>query len=268
MSQPHSIHSPLHLTTGRRWLIVALVAVAIVMGTLTFEFARMSASTAAVWTQWLQNAVNVIRLLEVTALAFGAYQFWANRNELRTAEAETARRARKDANYQAWQVINSAQGKGGSGGRVDALADLVRNDVSLAGINLDGAWLESIDLRRAALPMASFEKTNLQGARFDGARLDGACFRGANLSAVSFINASLRGADLTGARLSAVNLAGADLFDVRGWREIASVAHANVDELRAAPRGFVEWARLNGAVDATKDGTMAHPEQSREFRIL
>jgi uncharacterized protein YjbI with pentapeptide repeats len=151
---------------------------------------------------------------------------------------------------------------------VDALADLVRHDVSLAGINLDGAWLESIDLRRATLPMASFEKTNLQGARFDGARLDGACFRGANLSAASFINASLRGADLTGARLSAVNLAGADLFDVRGWREIASVAHANVDELRAAPRGFVEWARLNGAVDATKDGTMAHPEQSREFRIL
>ena len=116
--------------------------------------------------------------------------------------------------------------------------------------------------------MASFEKTNLQGARFDGARLDGACFRGANLSAASFTNASLRGADLTGARLSAVNLAGADLFDVRGWREIASVAHANVDELRAAPRGFVEWARLNGAVDATKDGTMANPEQSREFRIL
>ena len=267
MSQQHSIHPPLPLTTGRRWLIVVLAAVAIVLGTLTFLFARMSAATAAVWTQWLQNTVNVIRLLEVTALGFGAYQFWANRHEARAAEAEAVRRARKDTNYQAWQVINSAQGKGGSGGRIDALADLVRNDVSLAGINLDGAWLESIDLRLAQLPMASFEKTNLQGARFDGARLDGACFRGANLSAASFTNASLRGADLTGARLSAVNLAGADLFDVRGWREIATVAHANVGELRAAPRGFIEWARLNGAVDPS-DGTMANPEQSREFRIL
>jgi hypothetical protein len=225
----------------------------------------MPAATAALWTEWLQNAVNVIRLLEVSALAFGAYQFWANRHEARAAEADAVRRARKDSNYQAWQVINSAQGKGGSGGRVDALADLVRNDVSLAGINLDGAWLESIDLRLAAMPMASFEKTNLQGARFDGARLDGACFRGANLSAASLTNASLRGADLTGARLSAVNFAGADLFDVRGWREIANIAHANVDELRAAPRGFVEWARLNGAVDG---GAMANPEQSREFRIL
>ena len=268
MSQQHSIQSPLQRMTGRRWLIVAVAAVATVLGYLTVVFARMPAATAAVWTQWLQNTVNVIRLLEVTALGFGAYQFWANRTELRAAEAEAVRRARRDTNYQAWQVINSAQGKGGSGGRVDALADLVRNDVSLAGINLDGAWLESIDLRLATLPMASFEKTNLQGARFDGARLDGASFRGANLSAASFTNASLRGADLTGARLSAVNLAGADLFDVRGWREIATVAHANVEELRAAPRGFVEWARLNGAVDATKDGTMANPEQSREFRIL
>jgi len=268
MSQQHSTQSPLHYMTGRRWLIVAIAAAAAVLGYLTVVFARMPAATAALWTQWLQNTVNVIRLLEVTALGFGAYQFWANRNELRAAEAEAVRRARKDTNYQAWQVINSAQGKGGSGGRVDALADLVRNDVSLAGINLDGAWLESIDLRLATLPMASFEKTNLQGARFDGARLDGACFRGANLSAASFTNASLRGADLSGARLSAVNFAGADLFDVRGWRDIATVAHANVEELRAAPRGFVEWARLNGAVDASKDGSMANPEQSREFRIL
>ncbi len=254
--------------TSQRWLVVAAVVITIGLGYLIFVFARMSAATAAVWTQWLQNAVNVIRLLEVTALGFGAYQFWANRHEARAAEAEAVRRARKDTNYQAWQVINSAQGKGGSGGRVDALADLVRNDISLAGINLDGAWLESIDLRRATLPMASFEKTNLQGACFDGARLDGACFRGANLSAASFANASLRGADLTGARLSAVNLAGADLFDVRGWREIATVAHANVEGLRAAPRGFVEWARLNGAADGSNDGSMANPEQSREFRIL
>jgi len=268
MTHRHATPLSPHHMTGRRWLIVAVAGIAVLLGYLTFVFARMPAATAALWTEWLQNAVNVIRLLEVTALAFGAYQFWANRNEVRAAEAEAARRARKDANYQAWQVINSAQGKGGSGGRIDALADLVRNDVSLAGINLDGAWLESIDLRLATLPMASFEKTNLQGARFDGARLDGANFRGANLSAASLTNASLRGADLTGARLSAVNLAGADLSDVRGWREIATVAHANVDEIHAAPRGFVDWARLNGAVDATKDGTMAHPEQSREFRIL
>lgn len=254
--------------TGRMWIgIIALTFGAIAL-VLTTTFARMSTADAAVWTMWLQNAVNTIRLFEVTALGFTAYQFWVGRNERRAAEAETVRRARKDTNYQAWQVINSAQGKGGSGGRIDALADLVRNDVSLAGINLDNAWLESIDLRDASLPMASFEKSNLQGARLDGARLDGANFRNATLTAASFAGASLRGADLTGARLSAVNFAGADLTDVRGWREVATFGHANIEGLRAAPRGLVEWARMHGAVDPASDALMEHPEQSREFRIL
>lgn len=30
----------------------------------------------------------------------------------------------KERHYQAWQVINAAQGKPGSGGRIDALKDL------------------------------------------------------------------------------------------------------------------------------------------------
>src|SRR5262245_55093196 len=137
MPKHSSTRPPLHMTS-QRWLIAVATVVTIGLGYLVVVFARMPAAIAAVWTQWLQNAVNVIRLLEVTALGFGAYQFWANRHEARAAEADAVRRARKDTNYQAWQVINSAQGKGGSGGRVDALADLVRNDVSLAGINQIG----------------------------------------------------------------------------------------------------------------------------------
>src|SRR5436190_14418848 len=247
---------------------IAVLAFGSVAVGLTFMFARMPAASAAAWTMWLQNSVNAVRLFEVAAVGFTVYQFWVGRNERRAAEAEALVRARKDANYQAWQVINSAQGKGGSGGRIDALADLVRNDVSLAGINLDHAWLESIDLRNASLMMASFEKANLQSAQFYGARLDGANLRHATLTAASFAGANLRGADLTGARLSAVNFAGADLTDVRGWREVATFGHANVEGLRAAPRGFVEWARLHGAVDPASDALMLHPEQSREFRIL
>ena len=251
------------------WIGVSTLVLGAIALVATHLFTRMTVAEAAAWTMWLQNAVNTIRLFEVAAVGFTAYQFWVGRTERRDAERHAVIRARKDTNYQAWQVINSAQGKGGSGGRVDALADLVRNDVSLAGINLDGAWLESIDLRNAMLAMASFEKTNLQGARLDGARLDGASFRGATLTAVSFADASLRGADLTGARLSAANLAGADLTDVRGWREVASFAHTNVEGVRGAPRGFVEWARMGGAVDPSRDdGLLLHPEQSREFRVL
>jgi hypothetical protein len=260
--------TPSKHVTGRMWIWIIALALIAVAAIFTIVFAKTSASEAAKWTMWLQNSVNTIRLFEVAALGFTAYQFMAGRTERRAAEAEEARRARKDANYQAWQVINSAQGKGGSGGRVDALADLVRNDISLAGINLDHAWLESIDLRDASLPMASFEKCNLQGAQFDGARLDGANFRHAMLTAASFAGASLRGADLTGARLSAANLAGADLTDVHGWREVANFAHANVEGVRSAPRGFVEWARMGGAVDPASEALMLHPEQSREFRVL
>ena len=122
--------TPSRQVTGRMWVGIIAVTFGTIATTLTFVFARMSPVDAAAWTMWLQNAVNAIRLFEVTALAFTAYQVLAGRAERRDAEAEAVRRARKDANYQAWQVINSAQGKGGSGGRIDALADLVRNDVS------------------------------------------------------------------------------------------------------------------------------------------
>lgn len=35
----------------------------------------------------------------------------------------------KQRHYQAWQVINTAQGKGGSGGRIDALQELNADNV-------------------------------------------------------------------------------------------------------------------------------------------
>ena len=40
----------------------------------------------------------------------------------------------KQKHYQAWQVINSAQGKGGSGGRIDALEELHADGVPLVGV--------------------------------------------------------------------------------------------------------------------------------------
>ena len=40
----------------------------------------------------------------------------------------------KQKHYQAWQVINSAQGKGGSGGRIDSLEELHADGVPLVGV--------------------------------------------------------------------------------------------------------------------------------------
>lgn len=200
------------------------------------------------WPTWLENTANVGGVVQTAAFIFSAYQFWANRNERRAADEAAAVQAKKDSNYQAWQVINSAQGKGGSGGRPDALRDLARNGISLAGVNLDGAWLENVDLRDASLQMASFENANLLGAQLQGATLTGANFRGATLVTASLAGASLQGADFTGARLSAADLSEADLYNVKGLRE-CTLSYTNIEGVRRAPPGFREWALEQGAVN-------------------
>jgi hypothetical protein len=61
----------------------------------------------------------------------------------RKRNAENQRRAAEDQRkakyFQAWQVINAAQGKGGDGGRAMALNELANSAGTLAGINVDGA---------------------------------------------------------------------------------------------------------------------------------
>lgn len=220
------------------------------------------------WPGWLQVSVNVAQLVELCAFLFGAYQVWSNRRERQQADIEAEKRARIDANYQAWQVINSAQGKGGSGGRVEALADLLRNDVSLAGVNLEGAWLERVALPGAILVRANLRGANLLGANFAGAKLEGADLRDTNLTGANLANADLRGALLEGARLSAATLDGADLREVVGWREIRALGHASIEGLHNAPAGFVELARALGASDGAEglpDDTAGY---STHFRAL
>jgi hypothetical protein len=174
---------------------------------------------------------------------------WLGREERRAAEASSAALARKAANYQAWQVINSAQGKGGSGGRVDALADLIANDVSLAGVKLDGAWLEKARLDGAMLREASFEGTNLTGASFHRANLADANFSRATLVGADLRQASLRGALLREAFLSTADLRGADLQGLQGWETIASYTYTNIEGVKNPPPGFREHALERGAID-------------------
>jgi len=222
------------------------------------------------WGTLLQNIVNLSKVIELGAFVFSAYQFWAGRRERIAADAAAAQRAVIDSNYQAWQVINSAQGKGGSGGRVEALADLLRNGVSLAGITLDDAWLEDVQLARATLVRSSLQRANLGRANFAGANLEGADLTDANLIAANLSGANLKNAILTRARISAATLDGADLTDIVGWRDVRSLSHTSIDGVRHAPSGFADFAREQGAVDAT---TRALPDDemdgySREFRAI
>ena len=171
----------------------------------------------------------------------------------------------KQKHYQAWQVINTAQGKGGSGGRVEALQELNSDRVPLVGVDVSGAFLQGIHLASARLLRANFNSADLRDsdfhlADFTDADLKSANFRGSNLSKANFRRTDLNGSDLGEADLADANLAGANLddTDLSGanlagvqWREVASVKNATIERVKNAPPGFVEWATQKGATTSS-----------------
>ncbi|QJR36722.1 pentapeptide repeat-containing protein [Gemmatimonas groenlandica] len=209
-----------------------------------------------------------VKFWQIIVFVFGAYQFWANRRERLAADKVREAQELLDSNYQAWLVVNSAQGKGGSGGRIDALTNLARNAQSLAGVNVDGAWLVGVDLRGADLAHASFKDANLQGALLSGANLKHANLEGANLSAAQLEGTMLQGARVSGARFSAASLLRADLADLVGWREIAAVNYARLQEIQRAPHGFREWAVEQGAEGNAVSEDMSAENFSTQFRAV
>lgn len=53
--------------------------------------------------------------------------------------------------YQAWQVINTAQGKGGNGGWIEALQELNTDRTALVGVDLSEPSSRACNSRRAIL---------------------------------------------------------------------------------------------------------------------
>jgi pentapeptide repeat protein len=169
----------------------------------------------------------------------------------------------KQKHYQAWQVINTAQGKGGSGGRLEALQELNSDHVPLVGVDVSGAYLQGIRLEKSSLVRANFSAVDARNSDFRGADFSDANLRGANFREANFAKANLRRvdlrdadlvrADLSGASLSGALLANADLRDAdldgAAWNEIVSIKAANIAGVRNAPAGFLEWAVINGAVE-------------------
>jgi hypothetical protein len=171
----------------------------------------------------------------------------------------------KQKHYQAWQVINTAEGKGGNGGRIDALQELNHDHISLIGVGVEGAYLQGLRLEEAQARRASFGGADLRGADFQRASLPdadlhyanlrGANLRDCNLAGAGLQDADLVGVDLSGADLSGVVLDRADLREanldrIKNWQAIKSMDKANIAGVRNAPGGFVEWARTNGAVES------------------
>src|ERR1700674_4055957 len=88
---------------------------------------------------------------------------------------------KKQKHYQAWQVINTAQGKGGSGGRIEALQELNHDRVSLVGVDAAGAFLMGVRLEKAPLLRSDFEATDLRNCNLSHADLTYSNLRDANL---------------------------------------------------------------------------------------
>ncbi len=168
----------------------------------------------------------------------------------------------KQKHYQAWQVINTAQGKGGSGGRIEALQELDQDGVPLVGVDVSGAFLQGIRLPRARLlradlnavdarssnfQAADFTNANLHAANFRESNLSGTNFRDADLGEADFCSANLNGAFLDEATLDTADLGNADLSNVK-WQKVKSLKGANIRQVRNAPEGFIQWAVQHGAV--------------------
>jgi uncharacterized protein YjbI with pentapeptide repeats len=167
----------------------------------------------------------------------------------------------KQRHYQAWQVVNTSQGKGGSGGRIEALQELNADRVPLVGVDVSGAFLQGVRLEKARLLRANFSAADVRDGKFEGAdfanaELRSTNFRRSSLRQVSFQGAilddsDLAGADLTGADLTDASLANADLSDADlrefRWEHIANLKNANIFGVKNAPQGFVEWAMKHGA---------------------
>jgi hypothetical protein len=169
---------------------------------------------------------------------------------------------KKQKHYQAWQVINTAQGKGGSGGRIEALQELNQDHVPLVGVDASHAFLQGVqipkanllrcdlhaaDLRESDLHASDLAYADLKSANFRHADLHGSNLMAAILEDTDLVDSDLSGTDLTGASLANADLRNADLKDVR-WQKIRAVDGANIYGVRNAPEGFVSWALQHKAV--------------------
>ena len=212
------------------------------------------------WLAYLLGNWSFLEVLEYVgtlSILFGVVLYFAESGD-----------REKQKHYQAWQVINSAQGKGGSGGRIDALEELHQDGVLLVGVDVSDAFLQGVDLNGANLLRANFHSADIRDGSFVGSQLEyadltsanlrradlqKAALQNANLEDADLFGADLGQADLTGAHLGKADLRNTDLHGIK-WQEIAEIRLANVFGVKNAPTGFLEWASKMGAVSIVSDG--------------
>jgi len=241
-ARPRSWNDHLSALGRHRWLL-PLHAIEWLFQWISYLFSR--------WA-----FLEVIEYMGVLSVLFGVISYYSEAPD-----------RQKQKHYQAWQVINTAQGKGGSGGRIEALQELNADKVPLVGVDVSSAFLQGLTLRRASLLRANFEAADLRDCNFESADLQYASLHFANLrkgnlrnarlsNAVmedsDLVGATLENVDLTGVNLKDADLRDTDLHNVR-WQNIADISSANIYGVRNAPEGFTQWALGHGAVSKPGD---------------
>ena len=164
----------------------------------------------------------------------------------------------RERHYRAWELVNSARGSTGDGGRKSALEELNADHVSLAGAPLDDAWLQEIQLPKAELPFAHLKGALLKKANLRGANLSGADLQGAMLTDADLSGANLFGANLRGASIYTTNLTGADL---REANLLEVIADDSLESARRRGARFENTTMPNGSV-STEGKQPSNPKPS------
>jgi uncharacterized protein YjbI with pentapeptide repeats len=223
----------------------------------TIPFRRINWSLA--WLSWALSHWALLDVLEhlgtFSVLIAVIFYFADSGNRL------------KQKHYQAWQVINTAQGKGGSGGRIEAMQELNSDHVSLIGVDAAGAFLRGIHLERAQLERcdlhdADLRNGDLEFAKLSDSNLQSANFRQADLTGADLRLAEMQDTDLNQANLNQANLANVDLSraDLRFvdgrdfvWKDIQSMQLANIYGMKNVSAEFLAFAKKQGAVSLQSD---------------
>jgi BTB/POZ domain-containing protein KCTD9 len=153
------------------------------------------------WRAILKNTAIIGATITAVSTVTGAVQY----------VRDTPQR-QKQAHYEAWKIINSAKvNEGSSAGRVDALEELVKDNVSLERLDVSNAHLSSIKLSNAKLSTAKLKDADLTKAKLKDADLTKADLTKADLTKADLTKADLKGANLVFAKLNGTNLEGADI---------------------------------------------------------
>lgn len=175
------------------------------------------------------------RFVLVVSFILAAITFFTEKDE-REKERENIL---KQKHYQAWQVINLAQGKGGGGGRLEALRDLAKDNIPLNGIDLSFADISGLDLPEASLVNtkfieASLDSSNFQNSNISLSNLKKVKLRASLLDGVSFIKSDLTEADLSGSSIRRGNFSSATLINIDLSNTVLDEANFNGADLRDA----------------------------------